>query len=125
MRLLLDQELEHLLRLAMLSSAMRRGSPDRHLPSRKAREAQQRSVGCSFSTCADEAGLEDDGEVRGGHEVRGGGAGEDGEKVEEVEEEVAGCGGEEGDELAVFGDGVGEGLGFLCELGVRASCWEG
>lgn len=77
-------------------------------------ETEER-VRAGASAGGDESRLEDDGEVRGGHEVVLTAAGEDGEEVEEVEEEVAGGGREEGDELAVGGDGGFDRLRAFCE----------
>lgn len=114
MSLLLNQELEHLLAPPMLSRSLggTRSSSTahvRHLSSDEPRESEESSLSAGtafarpFSASRDESRLEDDGEVGSRHEICRGRTDEDGEKVEEVEEEVTRRRREEGDEVLVGG----------------------
>jgi hypothetical protein len=75
-------------------------------------EAEQGVV--AAASRRDEAGLEDDGEVRGRHEVLVGATSKDGQEVEKVQEEVSRGGREQRDQVAIGGDRRRDGLRFLC-----------
>ena len=123
-RLLLDEELEDLLAPAMLAGLLLRAtrsrgsrngggtSAGRESPVDKAGEAEQGVV--AAASRRDEAGLEDDGEVRGRHEVLVGATSKDGQEVEKVQEEVSRGGREQRDQVAIGGDRRRDGLRFLC-----------
>ena len=113
MRLLFDEKLEHLLGSTVFGAfaGARRccRSAVGNFAAFEAWKTEERSGRGRFAR-RDERWLEDDGEIGGRHEIAIGGAGKDGEKVEEIEEQVARGRREEGDQFAIGGDGIGEGL---------------